>query len=94
MLSSKVVGKRFPKVKNNGLQYLFLDAQFDEDDDDEVKAFEEAMEKLYGMIESHDGLPTNKINEEVCYFISTLFIFKLYLFQDVKLSQRHLLAAI
>merc|ERR1719468_56805 len=61
----EVVGKRFPKVKNNGLQYLFLDAQFDEDDDDEVKAFEEAMEKLYGMIEAHDGLLTNKINEEV-----------------------------
>ena len=59
----KVVETKFPK--GGGLSYLFLDACFDEDDEDEENAFKEAMESLYAMVEGAPKLPTSKVNENV-----------------------------
>lgn len=59
----KVVQGKFPN--GVGLNYLFLDACFDEDDEEEEKAFQEAMENLYSKVDGATPLPTSKVNENV-----------------------------
>ena len=62
----KVVEDKFPEVKSKHLQYLFLDACFDEEDEDEEEAFKTAMESLWKMLDSQkDGLPTTTVNKNV-----------------------------
>ena len=62
----KVVEDKFPQVKGKQLKYLFLDACYDEEDEDEEEAFKTAMDQLYTMLDSHkEGLPTTRINKEV-----------------------------
>ena len=39
----KIVEDKFPQVKNGGLRYFYLDACFEEDDEDEEQAFNKAM---------------------------------------------------
>ncbi len=58
--------KKFPEVKDKDLKFLFLDACFDEEDENEDKKFQDAMEDIYKMVESHQmGLETIKVNEKV-----------------------------
>ena len=62
----KVVEDKFPEVKSKHLQYLFLDACFDEVNEDEKEAFTTAMESLWKMLDDHkDGLPTTTVNQKV-----------------------------
>ena len=61
-----VVKEKFPEVKNRPLNYLFLDACFDEEDPEEEAFFKEALEKLYQMLDKQKGLPTSQVNQEVC----------------------------
>ena len=62
----KVIQEKFSKTMGKSLPYLFLDACYDEQDEDEEKAFKEAMDKLYHMVTGHEydsGLPTSKFEE-------------------------------
>ena len=59
----KEVEKKFPK--GAGLQYLFLDACYDEDLPEEAAHFQESMEELYRMLESAPELATSRVNEKV-----------------------------
>ena len=62
----KIVEDKFPQVKKGGLRYLFLDACFDGEDEDEEQAFDKAMEELYMILESKaEGLETSKVNDQV-----------------------------
>jgi len=59
----KVVESKF--LKGGSLNYLFLDACYDEEDEEEEAAFKEAMENLYTMVEKAPKLPTSQVNENV-----------------------------
>merc|ERR1712180_328759 len=59
----KVVESKFRK--GGCLNYLFLDACYDEEDEEEEAAFKEAMENLYIMVEEAPKLPTSQVNEKV-----------------------------
>lgn len=48
-----------------GLQYLCLDACYDEEDEEEEEAFNEAMEELYEKLNKAPKLSTNEVNENV-----------------------------
>ena len=67
----KVVEQKFEKAREKHLKYLYLDAWYDEEDEDEVAAFNKAMQDLYEMIESHpEGLPTTKVQMVTTEFAS------------------------
>ena len=55
----KVVEKQFPNGK--GLQYLYLDACYDKNDDDENSAFVNALGTLRQLLEDNTGLTTASI---------------------------------
>ena len=55
----KVVEKQFPNCK--GLQYLYLDACYDKNDDDENTAFLNALGTLRQLLENNTGLTTASI---------------------------------
>ena len=55
----KVVEKQFPNGK--GLQYLYLDACYDKNDDDENTAFDNALGTLRQLLEANTGLTTDSI---------------------------------
>ena len=59
----KEVEKKFPN--GAGLQYLFLDACYDEEDEDEEAAFKASMEDLYEMLTKAPKLQTFDVNEKV-----------------------------
>jgi len=59
----KVVEGKFPK--GGGLQYMYLDACYDEEDEEEEASFKQAMERLYTMVENFPKLPTSQVNEKV-----------------------------
>ena len=59
----KEVEKKFPNGR--GLQYLFLDACFDEEDEDEDKAFQTSMGSLFKMLTEAPKLNTFDVNENV-----------------------------
>jgi len=61
----KVVEDKFPQVKNKGLKHLFLDACFDDNDEEEEEAFNKAMEDLYILLDGMTGLETSKVNDKV-----------------------------
>ena len=62
----KVVESKFPNTVGKGLNYLYLDACYDDEDEEEEAAFKKAMDELYQMCESNSqGLPTNRINDKV-----------------------------
>ena len=47
----------------SGLGYLFMDAIYEKDDDDEKKAFDSACTKLYEMLEELPGLSTDYVKK-------------------------------
>ena len=55
----KVVEKQFPNGK--GLQYLYLDACYDKNNDDENTAFDNALGTLRQLLEANTGLTTDSI---------------------------------
>ena len=55
------VAKRF-KI-GRGIDYVFLDACFDEEDPEENRCFDQAMEKLHKALDAAEGLPTSKVQE-------------------------------
>ena len=55
----KTVEEEFPDGK--GLDYLIMDALFDEEDDDEKKAYEEASERLWNKIKKAGRLQTENV---------------------------------
>ena len=57
------VEKKFPNGR--GLQYLFLDACFDDEDEDEDEAFQTSMGILFKMLTEADKLNTFDVNEKV-----------------------------
>ena len=57
------IKKHFPECTS--LPVLFLDACFDEEDEQENKHFNESIEKLYEKLESSKNLPTSSIVEDV-----------------------------
>ena len=57
------VAKKFPKSK--GLRYLFLDACYDEEDEDEGVEFQRSMQALYQMLSNAPKLNTSEVNENV-----------------------------
>jgi len=59
----KVVESKFRK--GGCLNYLFLDACYDEEDEEEIAAFKETMDNLYIMVEEAPKLPTSQVNEKV-----------------------------
>ena len=59
----KEVEKKFPK--GAGLQYLFLDACYDDEDEDEEEAFTVGMDKLFKMLNEAPKLKTVDVNENV-----------------------------
>ena len=69
----QVVESKIESAKGRNLQYMFLDACYDEDDPDEdyiadpeeKEAFDESMQKLYKLLEKFDGLETSKVNDQV-----------------------------
>jgi len=58
------VEKMFPNSAG-GLQHLFLDARYDEEDPDESDHFQASMEELYKMLDSAPKLATSRVNENV-----------------------------
>ena len=62
----KVVEGKFDSAKGKDIKYMFLDACYDEDDDDEKEAFDKSMEELLELLEKFDGLETPKINDKAC----------------------------
>ena len=58
------VEEKFPNAAG-GLKYLYLDADLDETDDLEKKAFDKSMEELYQQLNNAPWLPTTKVNEKV-----------------------------
>ena len=61
----KVVESKFESARGRNIKYMYLDACFVEDEDDEKEAFDKAMEELYKLIEAHKGLETNTIDKDV-----------------------------
>ena len=61
---AKEVEKRFPN-SSGGLKYLFLDACYDEDIQEESNHFQESMEELYTMLNSAPKLATSSVNKNV-----------------------------
>ena len=59
----KEVEKKFPNGR--GLQYLFLDACFDDEDEDEDEAFQTSMGSLFKILTEADKLNTFDVNEKV-----------------------------
>ena len=59
----KEVEKKFPNGR--GLQFLFLDACFDDEDEDEDAAFKTSMDSLYEMLTTAPKLHTIDVNEKV-----------------------------
>merc|ERR1719220_1808775 len=59
----KEVEKKFPN--GAGLQYLFLDACYDEEDENEEAAFKASMGDLYEMLTKAPKLQTFDVNEKV-----------------------------
>ena len=59
----KEVEKKFPNGR--GLQFLFLDACFDDEDEDEDAAFKTSMDSLYQMLTTAPKLHTFDVNEKV-----------------------------
>ena len=59
----KEVEKKFPN--GAGLQYLFLDACFDDEDEEEDAAFQASMGNLFEMLTKAPKLPTFDVNEKV-----------------------------
>lgn len=57
------VEKKFPCGR--GLQYLFLDACFDKEDEDEDAAFQGSMDTLFEMLTKAPKLKTSDVNEKV-----------------------------
>ena len=53
--------KKFPKGK--GMQFLFLDSCYDDEDEDEKKAYDTSMERLYDLLEKAKCLPTVKVQK-------------------------------
>ena len=53
--------KKFPKGK--GMQFLFLDSCHDDEDEDEKKAYDTSMERLYDLLEKAKRLPTVKVQK-------------------------------
>ena len=58
-----VVQEQFPKAQ--GLQHLYLDACYDQEDMEEVGPAEEALERLYSRLQGADRLFTSEINDNV-----------------------------
>jgi len=59
----KEVEKKFPNGR--GLQFLFLDACYDDEDEDEDAAFKTSMDSLYQMLTTAPKLHTFDVNEKV-----------------------------
>jgi len=57
----KVVEEAFPR--GQGLQYLFIDACYDEEDSKETDAFKNALEDLWESLQKASELPTTKVRE-------------------------------
>ena len=45
---------------------MYLDACYDEEDEDEMEAFDNYMEQLFDLLEACEGLETPSINQEAC----------------------------
>ena len=45
---------------------MFLDACYDEEDEDEKMAYDDSMETLYKLLESFKGLETSQVNNQAC----------------------------
>ena len=56
-----------------GLQYLFLDACFDNDDDDERVSFDEAIKSLRDSFFRAPNLPTSKVSSKNTFFESAKY---------------------
>merc|ERR1712203_988276 len=55
------VAKRFKN--SQGIGFVFLDAYYDEEDPEEKKFFDQAVEVLYERLDAAEGLPTEKVKE-------------------------------
>merc|ERR1719234_2308630 len=55
------VAKRFSK--SHGVGYVFLDACYDPEDQEEKKCFDSAIEELHVRLEKAENLPTSKVQE-------------------------------
>ena len=42
---------------------MYLDACYDEDDEDEIEAFEKSMDQLFELLEASEGLETATIKQ-------------------------------
>ena len=45
---------------------MYLDACYDEEDEDEMEAFDKSMEQLFELLEAYEGLETPTINQQAC----------------------------
>ena len=61
---AREVEKRFPNSAG-GLKYLFLDACYDEETQEEADHFHESMGELYAMLSSAPKLATSSVNKNV-----------------------------
>ena len=62
----QVVESKFDSAKGRDIKYMYLDACYDEDDDDSREAFDNSMEELYNLLEAFEGLETPTINQQAC----------------------------
>ena len=70
----QVVASKFDSAKGREIKYMFLDACYDEDDEDETKAFNDSMEELYELLEKFDGLETSKVNDQASQYVIMMLI--------------------
>ena len=52
---------KFPN--GTGLQYMLLDALYDQDDEDERVAFENGMEAIWSLLDQAPPLPTSQVQQ-------------------------------
>ena len=67
----EAVESKFDSAKGRDIKYMFLDACYDEGDEenqgdpDEKEAFDNSMEQLYKLLKAFPGLETSKVNDKV-----------------------------
>lgn len=55
-------------LQGRDLRYMYLDACYDEEDEDEMEAFDKSMEQLFELLKTYEGLETPTINQQACEF--------------------------
>ena len=53
-------------LQGRNIKYMYLDACYDEEDEDEMEAFDKSMEQLFELLEAYEGLETPTINQQAC----------------------------